>query len=184
MKKILLAITTVAIIISCNNKSAGPKPDILAANLDSTIKPGEDFFEYANGGWLKKNPIPGEQSSWGIGNLVIEENLKRLKEISEKAAAANPAKGSNDQKIGDFWSMAMDSAKIEADGLKPIQPLLDKVNAITDVKSLVNTVSDLKKIGSNTLFSDYVYQDAKKSDAMSYNLSQGGLGLPEREYYF
>lgn len=78
----------------------------------------------------------------------------------------------------------MDSAKIEADGLKPIQPLLDKVNAITDVKSLVNTVSDLKKIGSNTLFSDYVYQDAKKSDAMSYNLSQGGLGLPEREYYF
>lgn len=184
MKKILLAITTVAIIISCNNKSAGPKPDILTANLDSTIKPGEDFFEYANGGWLKKNPIPGEQSSWGIGNLVIEENLKRLKEISEKAAAANPAKGSNDQKIGDFWSMAMDSAKIEADGLKPIQPLLDKVNAITDVKSLVNTVSDLKKIGSNTLFSDYVYQDAKKSDAMSYNLSQGGLGLPEREYYF
>ena len=184
MKKILLAITTVAIIISCNNKSAGPKPDILTANLDSTIKPGEDFFEYANGGWLKKNPIPGEQSSWGIGNLVIEENLKRLKEISEKAAAANPAKGSNDQKIGDFWSMAMDSAKIEADGLKPIQPLLDKVNAITDVKSLVNTVSDLKKIGSNTLFSDYVYQDAKKSDAMAYNLSQGGLGLPEREYYF
>ncbi|MBK8787657.1 MAG: M13 family metallopeptidase [Chitinophagaceae bacterium] len=184
MKKILLAITTVAIIISCNNKSAGPKPDILAANLDSTIKPGEDFFEYANGGWLKKNPILGEQSSWGIGNLVIEENLKRLKEISEKAAAANPAKGSNDQKIGDFWSMAMDSAKIEADGLKPIQPLLDKVNAITDVKSLVNTVSDLKKIGSNTLFSDYVYQDAKKSDAMAYNLSQGGLGLPEREYYF
>ncbi len=184
MKKILLAITSVAFILSCNNKSDAPKPDILAANLDSTIKPGEDFFEYANGGWLKKNPIPGEQSSWGIANLVIEENLKRLKEISEKAAASNPAKGNNDQKIGDFWSMAMDSAKIEADGLKPIQPLLDKVNAITDVKSLVNAVSDLKKIGSNTLFSDYVYQDAKKSDVMAYNLTQGGLGLPEREYYF
>lgn len=184
MKKILLAITTLALITSCNNKSAAPKPDILAANLDSSVKPGEDFFEYANGGWLKKNPIPGEQSSWGIGNLVIEENLKRLREISEKAAAANAAKGSNDQKIGDFWSMAMDSAKIEADGLKPIQPLLDKVNTITDVKSLLNTVSELKKIGSNTLFSDYVYQDAKKSDVMAYNLTQGGLGLPEREYYF
>jgi len=184
MKKILLAITTVAFIVSCGNKTATPKPDILAANLDSSVKPGEDFFEYANGGWLKKNPIPGEQSSWGIGNLVIEENLKRLKEISEKAAASNAAKGSNDQKIGDFWSMAMDSVKIEADGLKPIQPLLDKVNAITDVKSLLTTVSDLKKIGSNTLFSDYVYQDAKKSDVMAYNLTQGGLGLPEREYYF
>jgi len=184
MKKILLAITTLALISSCNNKQATPKPDILAANLDSTVKPGEDFFEYANGGWLKKNPIPGEQSSWGIGNLVIEENLKRLREISEKAAAANAAKGSNDQKIGDFWSMAMDSTKIEADGLKPIQPLLDKINAVTDVKSLVNTVSEFKKIGSNTLFSDYVYQDAKKSDVMAYNLTQGGLGLPEREYYF
>lgn len=184
MKKILLAFTTVACITACNNKSATPKPDILAANLDSTVKPGDDFFEYANGGWLKKNPIPAEQSSWGIGNLVIEENLKRLREISEKAAASHAAKGTNDQKIGDFWSMAMDSTKIEQDGLKPIQPLLDKVNAITDVKSLVATVSDLKKIGSNTLFSDYVYQDAKKSDVMAYNLTQGGLGLPEREYYF
>jgi putative endopeptidase len=184
MKKLLLFFITLAVFVSCNNKSAAPKPDILAANLDSTVKPGDDFFEYANGGWLKKNPIPGEQSSWGIGNLVIEENLKRLREISEKAAASNAAKGSNDQKIGDFWGMAMDSAKIEADGLKPIQPLLDKVNAITDVKSLLNTVSELKKIGSNTLFDDYVYQDAKKSDVMAYNLTQGGLGLPEREYYF
>lgn len=184
MKKILLAFTTVACITACNNKSATPKPDILAANLDSTVKPGDDFFEYANGGWLKRNPIPAEQSSWGIGNLVIEENLKRLREISEKTAASHAAKGTNDQKIGDFWSMAMDSTKIEQDGLKPIQPLLDKVNAITDVKSLVATVSDLKKIGSNTLFSDYVYQDAKKSDVMAYNLTQGGLGLPEREYYF
>lgn len=184
MKKILLAISTVAFIVSCNNKSDAPKPDILAANLDSTIKPGDDFFEYANGGWLKKNPIPGEQSSWGIANLVIEENLKRLREISEKAATANAAKGSNDQKIGDFWSMAMDSAKIESDGLKPIQPLLDKINAVTDAKSLVNTVSELKKFGSFTLFSDNVYQDAKKSDVMAYYLTQGGISLPEREYYF
>lgn len=184
MKKILLAITTFSFIVSCNNKSAEPKPDILAVNMDSTVKPGEDFFEYANGGWLKKNPIPGEQSSWGIANLVIEENLKRLKEISEKAATTGAAKGSNDQKIGDFWSMAMDSAKIESEGLKPIQPLLDKINAITDAKSLVNTVSELKKMGSFTLFSDNVYQDAKKSDVMAYYLTQGGIGLPEREYYF
>ncbi|MEP7255898.1 MAG: M13 family metallopeptidase [Ferruginibacter sp.] len=185
MKKIFLAITTIAAIISCNNNSTStPKADVLAVNIDSTVSPGSDFFDYANGGWIKKNPIPGEQSSWGIGNLVIEENLKRLREISEKAAAANAAKGSNDQKIGDFWTMAMDSAKIEADGLKPIQPLLDKINAITDVKSLVSAVADFKKIGSNTLFSDYVGQDAKQSDVMAYNLWQGGLGLPEREYYF
>ena len=186
MKKILFAFVTLAGIISCNSNhnTTTPKADVLAANIDSTVSPGTDFFEYANGGWIKKNPIPGEQSSWGIGNLVMEENLKRLREISEKAAAANAAKGSNDQKIGDFWHMAMDSAKIEADGLKPILPLIDKVNAITDIKSLIRVVSDLKKIGSSTLFSDYVSQDNKNSEVMAYQLWQGGLGLPEREYYF
>lgn len=186
MRKILFASVAFAAIASCNSndKTTTPKQDVLAANIDSTVNPGFDFFDYANGGWIKQNPIPGEQSSWGIGNLVIEENLKRLREISEKAAAANAAKGSNDQKIGDFWTMAMDSAKIEADGLKPIQPLLDKVNAITDVKSLVSVVADLKMIGSSTLFAEYVSQDAKQSDVMAYTLWQGGIGLPEREYYF
>ena len=184
MKKIFLAITTVACIVACNNKSSTPKPDVLAANIDSTVSPGADFFQYANGGWIKKNPIPDAYSSWGIGNLVNEENLKRLREISEKATATKAAKGTTDQKIGDFWSMAMDSAKIEADGLKPIQPLLDEVNAITDIPSLVKAVSNLKKFGYNTLFSDYVSQDDKKSDEMAYSLWQGGLGLPEREYYF
>src|SRR5215212_8890305 len=113
MKRIFLAITTVAAIISCNsNESSTTKPDILADHIDSTVSPGEDFFEYANGGWIKRNPIPGDQSSWGIGNLVVEENLKRLREISEKAAASKATRGSNEQKIGGFWSTAMDSARI------------------------------------------------------------------------
>jgi putative endopeptidase len=188
MKKLFFACTIITGIISCNSNdktaTSIEKPDILAANLDSTVSPGADFFDYANGGWIKRNPIPADQSSWSIGHLVIEENLKRLREISEKAASVNAAKGSNDQKIGDFWSMAMDSTKIEADGLKPIQPLLDKLNAVSDVKSLISTVVDFKKIGSNTLFSEYVAQDDKQSDVMAYGLWQGGLGLPEREYYF
>ncbi len=186
MKRTFLAITTFAVIFSCNSKTETEtaKPDLLLAHMDSSVSPGEDFFQYANGGWIKRNPIPGDQASWTIGHLVLEENQKRLREISEKAAAANAAKGSNDQKIGDFWMMAMDSAKIETDGLKPIQHLLDQVNAIKDVPSLIMTVSHLKKIGSNTLFSDYVAQDDKKSDEMAYGLWQGGLGLPEREYYF
>ncbi|HSN60349.1 MAG TPA: M13 family metallopeptidase [Ferruginibacter sp.] len=185
MIKKFLAVITIAAIISCNNKTGTTaKPDILAANIDSTVSPGADFFDYANGGWVKRSPIPADQSSWSIGQLVIEENLKRLREISEKAAKANAAKGSNDQMIGDFWTMAMDSAKIEADGLKPIQPLLDKLNAVKDMPSLVSTVAEFKKIGSNTLFGEYVSQDAKQSDVMSYTLWQGGIGLPEREYYF
>lgn len=183
----LLISTLVLSTYSCKTKMKDgdkKKGDVLAVNLDTTVKPGEDFFQYANGGWIKANPIPNEQSSWGIGNLVYEENLKRLREISEKAAKADAAKGSPEQKIGDFWTMAMDSSKIETDGLKPLQPWIDKVNAITDVKGLVTTVAELKKIGSSTLFSNFVTQDDKNSEVMTYKLWQGGLGLPEREYYF
>ncbi len=185
----LFVLTSSLIIASCGNKSnketgSSDKADVLFTNLDTTMSPGEDFFQYANGGWIKNHPIPNEQSAWGIGNLVIEENLKRLREISENAATSKAAKSSPEQKIGDFWTMAMDSAKIEADGLKPLQPWLDKINAISDTKSLIATVAELKKIGSSTLFSDFVTQDDKNSDVMAYKLWQGGIGLPEREYYF
>jgi putative endopeptidase len=184
MKNLIAYALVCSSLLACNNQSKTEKPDILTANIDSTVKPGEDFFEYASGGWIKRNPIPADQSSWGIPQLVIEENQKRLRGISEKAAAANAAKGTTDQKIGDFWSMAMDSVKIETDGLKPIQPLLDQVNAIKDVPSLITTVSNFKKLGSNTLFEEWIGQDDKKSDEMAYGLWQGGIGLPEREYYF
>jgi putative endopeptidase len=160
------------------------KADILFENLDTTVSPGQDFFEYANGGWLRKNPIPGDKSSWGIGDVVNEENLQRFREINEKAAGANAAKGSADQKIGDFWKTAMDSLKAEELGIKPLRPWLDKINALPDVKSLIITVAELEKIGSFTLFRDFVNQDNRKSDEMTYTLWQGGLGLPEREYYF
>ena len=173
-------------VFSCNNKkeTVSAKADILFTDLDTTVSPAADFFDYANGGWIKKNPIPGEQSSWGIGNLVFEENLKRLREISENAAKAKAAEGSSEQKIGDFWSSGMDSAGIENSGLKYLQPYLDKVNAISDINSLVAAVTEFKKMGSFTLFSDFVTQDDKNSEVMTYKLWQGGIGLPEREYYF
>lgn len=190
MRILFFSLALAGIAASCNNDpmvkgaSEKNKADVLASNMDSTVSPSQDFFLYANGGWIKQNPIPPAYGSWGIGNLVIEENLKRLRDISEKAAAAHATKGSNEQKIGDFWATAMDSTKIEQQGLQPLQPYLDKINAITDVKSLVATVAELKKIGSSTLFSNYVTQDDKNSDVMSFKLVQGGIGLPEREYYF
>src|ERR1043165_606752 len=181
MRLPLLAFTTFlfAANTSCTNnvKSSASKKDFLADNLDTTVSPTTDFFDYANGGWIKRNPIPPDQSSWGLGNLVIEENLKRLREISDKSAKAHAAKGSSEQKIGDFWSTAMDSAAIEANGLKPLQPYFDKINSISDAKSLLATVAELKKIGSSTLFSDFVTQDDKNSDVMTYKLWQGGIVL-------
>ena len=169
---------------SAEKKAPTRNADVLVPNLDTSVSPSRDFFLYANGGWIKNNPIPGAYGSWSIGHLVIEENLNRLRSISEKAAVSPAAAGSAEQKIGDFWSTAMDSAKIEQQGLQPLQPYLDKINAIRDINALVSTVAELKKIGSNTLFNDYVGQDDKNSDVMSYKLLQGGIGLPEREYYF
>lgn len=170
--------------LGCNDdKTTANKPDVLAINMDTTVKPWDDFFLYANGGWIKNNKIPDEQSSWGIGNLVIEENLKRLRTINEDAAGKKGAPGSADQKIGDFWATAMDSSKIEKDGVKPLQPYFDKINSITDLPSLLNVAAEFDKIGVEAFFQGAVQQDDKNSDVMSFKLWQGGLGLPEREYY-
>src|SRR5436190_11676365 len=129
--------------VGCNNSSVVQgsrdstvsKKDVLAANMDTTVDPSQDFFMYANGGWIKGNPIPAAYGSWSIANLVIEENLKRLREISEKADSAKSANGTVQQKIGDFWATGMDSVKIEQQGLNPLQPYFGKINAISDVKS-------------------------------------------------
>jgi len=195
MRQIIFGCAIIALATSCNNnlKSASEtgkdsgnvkKADVLLMNMDSTVSPSRDFFMYANGGWIKGNPIPGNRGSWTIGHLVIEENQKRIRTIAEKAAASNATTGTAEQMIGDFYLTAMDSSKIEQKGLEPLQSYLQKINAVTDAKSLIATVSELKKIGSHTLFSDYVIQDDKNSEVMAYKLAQGGIGLPEREYYF
>ena len=184
MKKIFVCGLMISIFISCNNTTTKTAKDVFADNIDTTANPGEDFFMYANGKWIKNNPIPNEESSWGIAYLVINENLQRLRDISEEAAKENAAKGTASQKIGDFWETAMDSARIEQQGTKYLQPYFDKINAITDVPSFMNVVSSLDNIGVNTLFGGYIGQDDKNSEVMSFKLWQGGIGLPEREYYF
>lgn len=178
----------IVVAAACNNTkqtaTGNSKPDILAANLDTTVNPADDFFEYANGGWIKSNPIPGDQSSWGIGGLVQEENRKRLREIAENAARANAAEGTAEQKIGDFWTVAMDSAKIEKDGIKPLQPYFDKINAVSDNKTLQSTLAELDNIGVGGPIAMSVGQDDKNSTMYALHMRQTGIGLPEREYYF
>lgn len=173
-------------MISCTTNTADTpaKKDVLAVNMDSTVNPADDFFDYANGGWIKNNPIPGDQSSWGIGALVIQENQNRLKEIAENAAKSNAAQGTADQKIGDFWKTAMDSAKTEQLGITPIQPYLDQINAIANVPALQKTMAGLAIIGVSGPIAFDVSQDAKNSSVYALQMWQTGLGLPDRDYYF
>ncbi|CAN5780903.1 M13 family metallopeptidase [soil metagenome] len=160
------------------------KTDFLASNLDTTINPADDFFAYATGGWIKNNAIPAAESGWGIGNLVIEENLKRLRTINEEAAKENAKPGSPSQKIGDYWKAAMDSAAIEKKGLADVQPYLDTINNLQSTAQLPQLLSYLQSIGVGTVVGMFVTQDDKNSDQMALKFWQYGLFLPEREYYF
>ncbi|HEY0356198.1 MAG TPA: M13 family metallopeptidase [Flavisolibacter sp.] len=183
MRIIVIPLALAIIAAGCNDtvKSSASNNDILFTNLDSTVDPSQDFFMYANGGWIRQNPIPGDQSSWTIGHAVQEELYKRLRSINEQSLNA---KEGVDKKVGDFWYSAMDTATMEQEKLKPVQTELDQVNSITDIPSLVNVVADFHKKGIGGFFGEYVTQDDKNSELMSLYMVQGGLGMPNRDYYF
>ena len=102
MKYIIVLVICCTVLFACISGDKAVKPDLLAANLDSIVKPGEDFFQYANGGWIKRTPIPESESGWGIGNMVEEEIYSRKKKINEDASTAKNTPGTITQKIGDF----------------------------------------------------------------------------------
>jgi len=153
-------------------------------NLDKTINPATDFFSYANGGWLKKNPIPAAYSSWGIGNVVQEEIRERLKNINEDALKANAPKGSATQKIGDFYYSGLDSAGIEKSGLVPLKDQLALIEQAKDKNDILNAAALLTTNGARNIIGSRVEQDDKNSSKMMVQLGQTGLGLPNRDYYF
>ena len=186
MKKLIAFYIVCCCFIACNNhaSTSAAKPDILAANMDTTVRPGEDFFDYANGGWIKKTPIPNAESAWGIGNMVQDEIYTRLKIINEKAIAEKASQGSISQKIGDFWKSGMDSAAIDKAGLVPLQNDLKTIDDITNTEQLIQVSVALQKKSVNCFINNYVGQDDKQSDIMAFKMDQGGLGLPNRDYYF
>ncbi len=185
MTKKILTLFTIAAIISCNNKPTNTTTvDPLVANIDTTIKPGDDFFMYANNGWIKNNKIPDAEAAWGIGNLVQDDIYKRLITINENAVKEGGKQGSITQKIGDFWNAAMDTITIDKAGITPLQKDLDRINAATSIADLIKLAAEFGTKGSNTFFRSYVGQDDKNSEQIVFQLGQGGIGMPNRDYYF
>jgi len=160
------------------------QPDMLQAALDTTVAPGDDFFTYANGTWLKNHPIPASESSWGIGREVQNGVYTQLRSISQHAADAKAAAGSAQQKIGDFWAVGLDSARADKLGAQPIQPELARIAALKLPGDVPGEIARLVPLGVNALVGPNVQQDAKHSDQMALYLWQAGLGLPNRDYYF
>lgn len=163
------------IIASCNPSTTAVKPDFLTADIDSTVSPAEDFFSFANGGWIKRTPIPAEESGWGLGNMVEEEIYVRLKKVNETASGGL---------VGDLWYSGMDSAEIDKQGLTPLQGELASIQGIGSKKDLAEAAARAHLNGVSVLFRDYVAQDDKNSSEMAFELIQGGLGMPNRDYYF
>jgi putative endopeptidase len=150
----------------------------------TTCNACEDFYQYANGGWIAKNEIPPAFSSWGITNPLREKNIAVLHEILEDAAKNTAAvQGSNEQKIGDFYSSCMDESRIEAAGATPLAKELAAINKIKSSRDLPKTLAHLHSIGVPAVFSFGAGQDFKKSDSVIAITGQGGLGLPDRDFY-
>lgn len=182
MKKTFLILFTISVgLVSCTNNQK-IKTDPLVEAIDTTIAADDDFFMFANGKWIKEHPIPDAYSNWGIGNLVQEQIWEQLKKTNENAQKR--ANNTTEQKIGDFYTSAMDTNTIEKNGLKDLQPELDRINKISNLKDLTEAVAYFNTIGVPLFFDFGIYQDLMNSDKNIIYLYQGGLGLPNRDYYF
>jgi predicted metalloendopeptidase len=153
------------------------------SNLDRTCKPCDDFYQFAMGGWMKANTIPAEYSTWGSFTVLRDKNLNGMRTILESAASAKAAAGSNEQKIGDFYASCMDATAIEAAGGKPLAAELASVAAIQDRKGLDAEIARLHREVNNVGFGFGATPDFKNSSQMIAFARQGGLGMPDRDYY-
>jgi len=162
----------------------GQTKPINPANLDTTCAPCKDFFQYANGGWLKRSSIPGDQPRWGSFNELQEQNYATLQQVlSEAAKNAASTTDPNIRKLGTFYGTCMDSTRVEAAGIQPLKRDLAQIDAITDREGVRAAIARLHGMGIPAAFVFRAVPDAKRSARTIAEVYQGGLGLPDRDYY-
>jgi predicted metalloendopeptidase len=188
-----IALTASGSSASLMAQGAGPTPGLDRAGMDPSVKPGDDFFAYANGTWLKRTDIPADRSSYGASAILIELTDRRVADLIQESAKTSAPAGSDLRKIGDYYASFMDTAAIDAAGLKPIQPTLDTIAAIRDRKDLARRLgaglrADVDALNSTNFYTEnllglWVAQDLDDPTHYSPFLLQGGLGMPDRSYY-
>ena len=160
-------------------------PPLDPKNMDTSVKPQDDFYLYANGGWLKRNPVPPEYSRWGSFSELEEKNNEALRKIAEKAAnaRADATTAPEVQQVGDYYASGMDEKTIESARTKPLEDELKRIDAIKERSDLLKAIAHLHTIGVDVFFQFGSGQDAKDSTREIAQAVQGGLGLPDRDYY-
>src|SRR5438874_9624999 len=171
---------------------AGPQPQIAQnqppldpKNMDTSVKPGDDFFRYANGAWIKRTEIPPEYSRWGAFNELIERNSDALHVIAEKASQTqvDPKLAPETRKVGDYYASGMDEKAVEGARITPLTEEFQKIDAMKDRQDVLKEIARLHSIGINAFFNFGSGQDAKDSNHDIAQAVQGGLGMPDRDYY-
>src|SRR6185312_4895846 len=189
MKKILFLTFSAALVLSFNvahsqkKSKAAPVKYIDKSNMDPSVKPGDNFYEYANGNWLKNNPVPASKTRWGTFDVLRLNSAERLRGLAEEAAA-HPEKDSISQRVGDFYASGMDTAAIDKLGYTPIKAELQKLNDISTKQQALNQIAILRTKGlGSPLFRFFVGQDDKDVNTYIPQFSLGGTSLPDRDYY-
>jgi putative endopeptidase len=159
-------------------------PRFAIENMDKAVKPEADFFRYAAGNWMKNNPVPDDKSRWAGFDELQERNWQLIRGILEDCAAGRAGSGKAAKQVGDFYTSAMDTNRLEQAGFKLIEPDLKRIAALKNADDLLRFVADQHMSGPGAMFGAFVNADAKNSAVYAFYLSQGGLGLPDRDYYF
>src|SRR5271156_779272 len=169
--------------VAQTSSSAKSAPGFNIDNIDKTIDPCVDFYQYACGNWIKNSEIPADQSQWGSFVELHERNLDVEHEILEKAVAGGASRNAIDQKIGDLYGSCMDEKSVNAKGMAPVKPELDRIAAVRDKGALIDEIAHVHLTGPSPLFNFYSAPDLHNADQVIAYIDQGGLTLPDRDYY-
>ncbi|MBZ5681574.1 MAG: M13 family metallopeptidase [Acidobacteriia bacterium] len=180
---VMLIFCSLATVGFAQSTPAKPGPGFSLDNIDKTVDPCVDFYEYACGNWMKKAEIPADRAIWASFSELDERNLDIERGILEKAAAGGSGRDAIDQKIGDLYSSCMDEKAVNAKGIAPLKPELDRIAAVKDKGALIDEIAHVHLVGPSPLFNFYSASDLHNADTVIAYIDQGGLSLPDRDYY-